>query len=144
MLHSAERHAVIERCGAANRSIRELRTISADRHDDFIRLYAGRGVVCPLSKEGACLISSSRPLACRFFDLSSLSQADSDFLGSCRDRAKEISQGLFLALVGSFENRDQVSFPLVDVVSGKFVQSFFHLLADKAERTKVQSKDRIP
>jgi protein-tyrosine phosphatase len=144
-LHSAERHAVIDRCGAANRSIGELRKVSAGRHDDFIRLYEDRGVVCPLAKEGGCLISSSRPLACRFFDLASLSQADdSGFLSSCRERAKEISQGLFLALVGSFENRDQVSFPLVDVASGKFVQSFFHLLADKAERTKVQSKDRIP
>jgi Fe-S-cluster containining protein len=143
-LHSAERRAVIERCGVANQAIRQLRTVAADRHDDFIRLYAEKGVVCPLLREGSCLISPSRPLACRFFDLPSASQADAGFLDSCHERAKEISQGLFLALVGSFENRDRVSFPLVDVASGKFVQSFFHLLADKAERSNIQSLQQRP
>ncbi len=138
-LHSAERQAVIERCGTANQTIRELRKLSVDQQEDFSRLYADRDILCPLSKEGVCLISTSRPLSCRFFDLLSLSQdTTTDFIDSCHDRTREISQGLFLALVGGLSSRDRISFPLVDVASGKFVQSFFHLLADVAGRAKAK------
>jgi protein-tyrosine phosphatase/Fe-S-cluster containining protein len=134
-LHSAERQAVIERCGVANKSIREARRISVDQQEDFSRLYAGRNILCPLSKEGVCLISPSRPLACRFFDLLSLSrETTADFIDSRHGRTREISQGLFLALVGGLSSHERISFPLVDVASGKFVQSFFHLLADEAGR----------
>jgi protein-tyrosine phosphatase len=146
-LHSAERRAVIERCGAANRSIRKMRKISAGNRDDFLRLYADEAIVCPLSQKNICLISPFRPLACRFFDLSAW-QGDPGFLDSCRDRAEEISRGLFLSLAGRFAGRQGIGFPLVDVASGKFVQSFFHLLANEAGRIKDQSedpsKDRVP
>jgi hypothetical protein len=137
-LHSAERQAVIERCGTVNQSIRELRKLSVDEGDDFNRLYTGRDILCPLSKEGVCLIFPSRPLSCRFFDLSSLPPTSADLIGSCHDRVREISQGLFLALVGGLTSGDRIGFPLVDVASGKFVQSFFHLLADEAGRAKAK------
>jgi Fe-S-cluster containining protein len=139
-LHSAERQALIERCSQANRSIRELRKISTGRQEEFLDMYREKGILCPLSKEGRCLISSFRPLACRFFDLAA-SKANPDFIESCHAQAKEISKALFLALVGRFSNREKISFPLVDVASGKFVQTFFQLLAAEADQAKAQSKE---
>ncbi len=127
-LHSAERLAVIEKCGTLNISIRELRGLAAERQSDFCKLYDDRGLLCPLSRENTCLIFSPRPLDCRFFDLPP-SAENREFETLCRERAREISQGLYLALVGSVSRHDSLSFPLADVASGKFVQSFFHLLA---------------
>ncbi len=138
-LHSGERQALIERCSQVNRSIGELRRISVGQQNDFLVMYGEKGILCPLSKEGKCLISSFRPLSCRLFDFAA-STENPEFLESCHDQAKEISKALFLALVGRFSNSEKITFPLVDVASGKFVQSFFHLLAAEADRAKVQSE----
>ncbi len=127
-LHSAERLAVIERCGKINSSIRDLRILANEQQEDFTTLYTNTKLLCPLSLKDVCLIAAARPLACRFFDLPP-SETSRDFESLCRERAREISQGLFLALSGSVTRHDTISFPLVDVASGKFVQSFFHLLA---------------
>jgi Fe-S-cluster containining protein len=139
-LHSAERQALIERCSVANQSVRELRKI-AGQQEEFLDMYREKGIWCPLSKEGKCLISSFRPLACRFFDLAA-SKENPDFIESCHGQAKEISKALFLALVGRFSNSEKITFPLVDVASGKFVQSFFHLLAAEVDQAKAQSKEQ--
>jgi Fe-S-cluster containining protein len=141
-LHSTERQALIERCSQANQSIRELGKISPGRQEEFRDMYREKGILCPLSKEGKCLISSFRPLACRFFDLAA-SKEKPDFIESCHVQAKEISKALFLALVGRFSNSEKITFPLVDVASGKFVQSFFHLLAAEADQAKVQSNEQL-
>ncbi|MEE4243581.1 MAG: dual specificity protein phosphatase family protein [Desulfopila sp.] len=129
-LHSAERLAMIERCGTINRSIREIRSITDQQQEDLVSLYNDKKLLCPLSQKETCMVASSRPLACRFFDLPS-SDENRDFETLCRERAREISQGLFLALSGSVSRHDSIRFPLVDVISGKFVQSFFHLLASQ-------------
>jgi protein-tyrosine phosphatase len=131
-LHRAERQAVIERCGEASRTIRQLRKLFPEHQKEFRQAYAAKEIVCPLSREGVCLIAPARPLACRLFDLPALPESN-DFTLSCRNRAQELSRGLFLALAGSFSGREKISFPLIDVASGKFVQSFFHLLADEVE-----------
>jgi protein-tyrosine phosphatase len=127
-LHSAERLAVIERCGMLNTSIREVRNLATEQQSDFYKLYSDRRLLCPLSQEKTCLMVSSRPLDCRFYDLPP-SEENQEFETLCRERSREISQGLYLALVGSVSRHDSINFPLVDVASGKFVQSFFHLLA---------------
>lgn len=130
-LHSASRLTAIERCGEVSRTCRALRKRSADQSKDYARLYAEQNILCPLSRDGQCMIFPSRPLACRFFDLPD-TQDDTAFMDQCRRRSEEVSQGLFLALAGSFVSRKHISFPLVDVVSGRFVQSFFHLLSGMA------------
>ncbi|GAB6058706.1 protein-tyrosine phosphatase family protein [Desulfonatronum parangueonense] len=128
-LHSAQRLAAIERCSEVTRTCRALRKESAgESEEEFARLYNQQAIICPLSQEQRCLIFASRPLDCRFFDLQE-SPENKDFIENCRQRTEISSQGLFLALTGSFSSRQKISFPLVDVVSGRFVQSFFHLLS---------------
>jgi hypothetical protein len=74
------------------------------------------------------LVYTSRPLACRFFDLKETDE-NKVFLRSCHEKVEELSKGLFLAICGSFSEGKKIFFPLADVVSGKFVQTFFHLLS---------------
>jgi hypothetical protein len=136
-LPSAERQAAILRCAEPTRSVRELRSLSEDRREDISRLYAERRILCPLSQAGRCLLPASRPLACRFFDLPD-AQDSLDFAALCRNRTEELSRALFLSLAGRFANRARISFPLLEVVSGRFVQSFFHLLSSgAAERNRL-------
>lgn len=127
-LHSSKRLAAIQGCGEISRVIRGLREQSADNESRFCALYREKNIICPLNEHGRCLVHESRPLACRFHDLPASAERES-FITSCRDRVEELSQGLFLALTGGFSRRKRISFPLVDVISGKFVQSFFHLLS---------------
>ncbi|MFH7319402.1 dual specificity protein phosphatase family protein [Desulfurivibrio sp. D14AmB] len=131
-LHREERRAAITRCGEIYRRGRELGGGSANQAAGFARLYADRPPLCPLSQAGRCLVAPSRPLTCRFFDLADGEEGQS-LEAACRLRAAELSAGLFLALVGELSSREPVTFPLLDVVSGKFVQTFFYLLSRPAD-----------
>ncbi|HDQ39713.1 MAG TPA: phosphatase [Desulfonatronum sp.] len=131
-LHSSERLAAIERCGKASKSIRALRKVSPEPDaETFRRLYVKERIDCPLVQEGRCLVFASRPLACRFFDLRARPE-DANLREACERSLEDLSQGLFLALTGGFSRRKRICFPLVDVISGRFVQSFFHLLSTEA------------
>ncbi|SMP44025.1 Dual specificity phosphatase, catalytic domain [Desulfonatronum zhilinae] len=127
-MHSAQRLEVIKQCGEISRACRALRKRSREQGEIDTRLSAPQGHICPLSRDERCLIFSSRPLSCRFSDLPETS-SEIAFIKHCQDRTEELSQGLFLALAGKFPHRKHLSFPLIDVVSGRFIQSFFHLLS---------------
>ena len=129
-LHSIERQAAIERCGEASRAIRKLGERFPSQGKNFREFYTSQELLCPLSRGEQCLVAPSRPLACRFFDLPPLI-GNPDFVASCRSRVEALSRELFLALAGGFPGRERIVFPLVDVVSGKFVQTFFHLLSSE-------------
>ncbi len=137
-LHSAERLATIERCGEMSKTMRALRKAAAEPEGEaFPELYAREGITCPLLREEHCLVYPSRPLACRFFDLRAAGD-EPGFQDACQGRLEDLSQGLFLALTGSFSRRKRITFPLVDVISGRFVQSFFHLLSSEASWNDTQ------
>lgn len=130
-LRSADRLAAIERSVETTRAIRVLRRETqglANQDDELSARYAESGLSCPLLREDHCLVYPSRPLACRLDGLPSEPE-HAAFPMSLHSRAEQLSQGLFLALTGDFCKRPRVGFPLVDVVSGRFVQSFFHLLS---------------
>lgn len=131
-LPSAERQAAIERCADPAKAIRLLRKAVGDHEGEFSRQYAHKHLLCPLSKSGLCLVAANRPLACRAFDMQA-SKDNEAYLTSCGHKLEKFSQGLFLALMGRFSSRKNIAFPLVDVVSGRFVQSFFHLLSSEAD-----------
>jgi Fe-S-cluster containining protein len=130
-LRSADRLAAIERSVENTRAIRDLRRDiqnQTNQGEELSVRYANAGLPCPLLREDRCLVYPSRPLDCRLDGLPSKPE-HTDFLTSLHSRAEQVSQGLFLALTGDFCKRPRVGFPLVDVVSGRFVQSFFHLLS---------------
>lgn len=133
-LTSLYRLAAIERSVEIRRYMQNMGIFSEKVQEmDICKRYQKENILCPLSYEKQCLVYSSRPLTCRFFDLKE-SDPQEQYLHACRKNAEELSKGLFLALIGSFSEQTKITFPLVDVVSGKFVQSFFHLLAREADR----------
>ncbi len=128
-LTSKDRLAAIERSVAASRNMRSPGKIFENQQEsDFSDRYGKKDTLCPLSLEQQCLVYVSRPLACRFSDLNE-NDPNKAFVRSCHEKVEELSKGIFLALYGSFLEQKKISFPLVDVVSGKFVQTFFHLLS---------------
>ena len=134
-LSSKERSAAIERSVQVSRTMRSSgKTTNGTQGPDFFDRYSEKNILCPLSLEQKCLVYEYRPLACRFFDLKK-NQQNKAFLYSCQEKVEELSKGLFLALCGTFLERKKIFFPLVDVVSGKFVQTFFHLLSCEVDLT---------
>ena len=118
-LHSAERQAVIARSGAARMAVAQS---SGHAAADDARQYEERKIPCALCGTQGCLVSCARPLCCRLPQATPLQEA-------YRRQAREISCRLFFALTGSLLQQENVSFPLSDVASGKFIQTFFHLLS---------------
>ena len=125
-LTSTDRLAAIARSVETSRVIRALRREGPE--STLAARYAENNLLCPLLHRQRCMVYASRPLTCRLDGLPADTDSDS-FLESLQSRVEQLSQELFLALTGTFCKRPLVKFPLVDVVSGKFVQSFFHLLS---------------
>lgn len=136
-LTSAHRLAAIERSVQVARAIRSIRRHTNPQEDsDIASRYAEQNIFCPLLQDQRCLVYHPRPLACRFATLPDTPE-NSAFWETLQTRAEKLSQGLFLALTSSFCTRQRVSFPLVDVVSGRFVQSFFHLLSSNTGQQEI-------
>lgn len=132
-LSSAERLAAIEGSQKISRAIRALRKETAITSDDsLVEAYEKQELPCPLLHENHCVVYASRPLACRFTSLPQTAE-NRAYWDEVQGKAEVLSQSLFLALTGSFCQRSNVAFPLVDVISGRFVQSFFHLLSTESQ-----------
>ncbi len=134
-LRSADRLAAIERSVESARTIRALRREAQGQ--DVAARYAEARLPCPLLRDDRCLVFSSRPLACRLDGLPA-DPANTAFVEALHSQAEKLSQGLFLALTGDFCKRPRVGFPLVDVISGRFVQSFFHLLSGQDSISRIE------
>jgi len=126
-LAQGKRQAAIHRALEITRAVRELQ----DRHgidaDDrrFEDIYRKAHLICPLNEGGSCLIFQYRPAACRLFDLQA---AERPPLGLLSEKLEAISKNLFFALTSRFPEQKRLTFLLPEMVSGKFVQVFFHAL----------------
>ncbi len=160
-LNQGDRMAVIERAVTANRVLLKKAPLEADSIIPSYESVEGSldstvlqgepheaGVYrCPLSVGGKCITYFYRPIACRAFGLPLIYQGKEepgtwkDFpqdrrpvfydLDQANGRLYEISRELFRALnETSLEGRSFL-FPLTQVVSGKFVQDYFALLAGR-------------
>ena len=123
-----ERQGVIERAVEVCRFLRELAGQEpADfRSPAFATAYRRARILCPLNEFDECLIFENRPLACRLFDLPA--QDRQSFLAELPQRVNRISNDLYFAFTSRFPGELTLDFPLSEVVSGKFVQTFFHYL----------------
>lgn len=82
---------------------------------------------CPLLEDHRCILFADRPLRCRCFGL------DEQSAGRLWDQTLDpsltnLSLELWLAFAGSIARGPLPLFALADVVSGKYVQSLFHLM----------------
>jgi Fe-S-cluster containining protein len=127
-LGSVARQHVIGRAVEASRSLRELR--QPEQLDlsspALAAAYRQAHILCPLNEFEECLIFENRPLACRLFDVPA--QERQSFLQELPHQLKNISDNVYLAFTSRFPGKLSLDFPLNEVVSGKFVQAFFHHL----------------
>lgn len=126
-LTSERRLSIIAAAVAAAAS--ERRAASAQTADaaDFCLIDAG--AVCPLREDRRCLLFARRPLQCRTHGLPGAAKAElwEDILGPALGR---LSEQIFFAYTSAFLPRRLPAFKLPDVVSGRYVQAFFHLLME--------------
>jgi Fe-S-cluster containining protein len=127
-LERRARQNVIQRALEASRGLRELmRQEQTDlSNPGLAAAYRRAHILCPLNELEECLIFENRPLACRLFDVPA--QERQDFLKELPHQLKHISDNLYLAFTSRFPGKLSLDFPLSEVVSGKFVQAFFHHL----------------
>jgi hypothetical protein len=130
MLGQRVRQEVIQRAVEVNRCVRELQPgeVMDDLEGRFAEKYRQAHILCPLNELGQCLLFENRPVACRLFDLPPEER---------REVSLELQQGLtrlsrevWCAFTSSFQGNTSLIFFLSEVVSGKFVQSFFHRLIE--------------
>jgi hypothetical protein len=95
--------------------------------EQFAHIYRQAHILCPLSEFGECLIFPERPIACRLFDLSGPERRE--VMGNLEPGLAKTSNELFFAFTSQFPGEFRWRFSLWEVVSGKFVQVFFHHLA---------------
>ena len=82
---------------------------------------------CPLLQDGTCMLFANRPLQCRSFGL------DEETSGRLWEKILapalgSLSLELWFAFAGSMARESLPHFALADVVSGRYVQSLFHLM----------------
>jgi Fe-S-cluster containining protein len=119
---------VIQRAVAVSRKLRELTRQQPANvpNPDLAATYRQAHLVCPLNDQQKCLIFEDRPLACRLFDLPA--RDHQAFLGELPRTLTHISDSLYFAFTSRFPGGFPLDFPLYEVVSGKFVQTFFQRL----------------
>ena len=124
-LSSEERMLLIERAVAAAGKEREASMATGRDHGAYCLLESG--AICPLLVDGRCLIFAFRPLQCRTYDME-----EGIKTALWRDRLHQalnrLSMEISLALSAAFVTGDPPLFPLPEVVSGRYVQAFFHHL----------------
>ncbi|WP_461208884.1 protein-tyrosine phosphatase family protein [Desulfocurvus sp. DL9XJH121] len=131
ILGSAKRQEVIERAAEAGRALRRLGYNPDGAGPLTASLWEGyreRDILCPLSEDGRCLVFDSRPLPCRMADLGDAQLRDPAVVLELPKTLKTLSANLFFAFTSKFPEEPAPVYTLPDVVSGKFVQTFFHHL----------------
>lgn len=131
VLGSSKRQEVITQAAEAGKRLRRL-GYNPDNPElltaSVWQQYSEKRILCPLSDNGNCLLFDSRPLACRLSDLGDEQYKHPAVHTLLPKTLKAVSANLFFAFTSRFPGDPAPVYALPDVVSGKFVQTFFHHL----------------
>lgn len=86
---------------------------------------------CPLSVAGQCVAFAYRPIVCRVYDPFAAARHSTQPLGT---GLRELSKRLFLEL-NATPMDGALIFSLTNVVSGRFVQEYFHFIVNPSAAT---------
>lgn len=131
-LSQTERQNAITHAATSGKSLRKLgydpqkpESITPELYTE----YKKQGRVCPLNELGECRIFDRRPLPCRLIDLPDDHSCDPQITKVMPAALASISANLFFAFTSKFPSANaSLTFTLPDVISGKFVQTFFYHL----------------
>ncbi len=135
-LPSQTRLAVIDRAMEAARREREASRTGPAGVGDFC--LSDAGAVCPLLEEGQCLLFDSRPLQCRTFEIPA--QAKAELWETLEPAVDTLSRQAYFAFTSEMDDGTPPRFSLPDVVSGRYVQVFFHHLMKKNDGVPKQKQ----
>ncbi len=120
-----ERQEVVAAAVAALKTIKGLPgSGTAPGGEAFREAYRQADILCPLSAYRECLVFPHRPLACRLSDLPPAAAATVRAQGEAALR--DLSRQVYFAYTSQWLEPEALSFLLPEVVSGKFIQVFFH------------------
>jgi len=112
------------------------RTFTSAQRETLIKkaveTYKKENILCPFNDGSGCRIYELRPARCRIYGILEFS-ADRHEI---HDMLFELSQTVFLAFSGQFLPNSNFTFSVADTISGKFVQKYFHYMADIAKKEK--------
>ncbi len=91
-----------------------------------VKTYKKENTLCPLNYNSCCRIYETRPARCRIYGVPGFSKDKHEI----QNMLVELSQTIFLAFSGQFLPDTDFTFSLADTISGKFVQKYFHYMAD--------------
>jgi protein-tyrosine phosphatase len=115
-----------------NRHLRSAqRTVLIER---AVKTYKQQGLVCPFNGGSGCEIYEMRPTRCRIYGVPGFSADEHEI----QNILSELSRGVFLAFSGKFLADAGFQFSAADTISGKFVQKFFHYLANLEKKNPAQ------
>ncbi len=124
-LDSEDRKICIQKAVQAGSRVKELK----EEHRDDRKLaiaYARENIKCPFNKEEKCLLFTQRPLACR---LSDQEGAGREKIENLQNKLEALSDGLIQEFSEGEVEKFEPDIYLPEVISGRFVQRFFQVLA---------------
>jgi hypothetical protein len=127
MLTSSARTAAIERALACRIKFQtSLKCLNLQQPIGLQELYIKDEYLCPLSVDGSCILYETRPLRCRS---NGGMGVDPPVLEAVMSELTRLSNETFLVLAGELPHGSGIFSSLMDTVSGKFIQTYFHLMA---------------
>ncbi len=126
LLTSETRLGIIELAVDASRKIRMAQnTVTSPE-----TCLSDADTLCPLSQAGTCILPACRPIQCRTFAMPG-AEAELFWDTVLEPETRRLSLELWYAMAGHIARTNLPRFPLPDVVSGRYVQSLFHLMTGK-------------
>jgi hypothetical protein len=127
-LRRMEREAVIERAVAVLGRMRELHQGGKidDQGEVLAEKYRQARILCPLNESRRCRLFEARPVDCRLFNLPLEERLK--LSADVQDSLTRLSGDVWFAFTSRFPGNPPLTFSLSEVLSGKFVQGFFHRL----------------
>ncbi len=127
LLTAEARNSAIERALACREKLEAgLKCLSPLQPQGLQEIYIRDPFLCPLSIDGSCILFEARPIRCRS---NSGRGIDTLFMESVMGELNRLSNEAFFVLAGQLPQGSGITTSLIDTVSGKFVQTYFHLLA---------------
>ena len=126
-LTSQARTEAIDRALACSKQLKKsLHCLIQRQPEELQELFIREPLLCPLSVNGSCILFSARPIRCRSNGGRVLEQT---FMKRVLADLNRLSHETFLMLAGQFPQGQGISSSMIDTVSGKFIQTYFHLMA---------------
>ncbi|MDW7772364.1 MAG: dual specificity protein phosphatase family protein [Desulfobulbaceae bacterium] len=130
-LSSKNREEIIERAVHNSRTIRRLaHSTQVTSPEELESCYLREDLLCPLLRDDRCMLAQYRPMGCRLYGLNGIS----GHLPETDGPLALLSRAIFLALSGVLPGESLFRASLADVVSGRFIQTYFHYLGSLSRK----------